>query len=89
MATDEQVQQIRDDVAALQAAGADAAHQISVLTEQVLALQEGEITDDQINNLSAALQDVTSTLVTAVEESQAALAEPGPVVGREGEEPTE
>ena len=76
MASQEQVDQIKDDVAALQAASAAAANQISVLTDQVLALQAGEITDDQIAALHQALADVTSELVTAVEESQAAL-EPG------------
>ena len=76
MASQEQVDQIKDDVAALQAASAAAANQISVLTDQVLALQAGEITDDQIAALHQALADVTSELVTAVEESQAAL-QPG------------
>ena len=76
MASQEQVDQIKDDVAALQAASAAAANQISVLTDQVLALQAGEITDDQITALHQALADVTSELVTAVEESQAAL-QPG------------
>jgi len=73
MASQEQVDQIKNDVAALEAASAAAAHQIAVLTDQVLALQAGEITDDQINNLHQALADVTSELVSAVEESQAAL----------------
>lgn len=66
-------QQIKDDVAALQAASAAAADQIAVLTDQVLALQAGQITDDQINNLHEALAAVTSELVTAVEQSQEAL----------------
>ena len=61
----------------MQAASADAATQIAALTEQVLALQAGEITDDQINALHQALADVTSELVSAVEQSQAALGEPG------------
>jgi hypothetical protein len=65
--------QIKEDVAALQAASAAAADQIAVLTDQVLALQAGSITDDQIDNLHNALAAVTSELVTAVEESQAAL----------------
>jgi hypothetical protein len=67
------VDQIKADVAALQAASADAADQIAVLTDRVLELQAGEITDDQIANLHVALADVTSELVSAVEESQAAL----------------
>lgn len=66
-------QQIIDDVAALQAASAAAADQIATLTDQVLALQAGEITDDQIENLHNALAAVTAELVKAVEESQAAL----------------
>ena len=70
------VDQIKADVAALQDASAAAADQIATLTDQVLALQAGEITDDQIANLHKALADVTSELVTAVEESQAALTEP-------------
>ena len=76
MATEEQVSQIKQDVAALQRASAAAADQIAVLTDQVLALQAGQITDDQINNLHQALSDVTSELVKAVEESQAALQPP-------------
>jgi hypothetical protein len=73
-----QIDQIKADVAALQAASADAATQIATLTDQVLALQAGEISDDQINALHQALADVTSELVSAVEQSQAALGEPGP-----------
>jgi hypothetical protein len=68
-----QIDQIKNDVAALQAASAAAADQIAALTDQVLALQAGDITDDQITNLHDALQAVTSELVTAVEQSQAAL----------------
>jgi hypothetical protein len=71
--SEDQVQMIKDDVAALQAASATAANQIATLTDQVLALQSGQITDDQINNLHSALADVTSELVKAVEDSQAAL----------------
>ncbi|HEY7421446.1 MAG TPA: hypothetical protein VH541_05505 [Gaiellaceae bacterium] len=67
------VDQIKEDVAALQAASAAAADQIAALTDQVLALQAGEITDEQIDNLHRALQGVTSELVGAVEESQDAL----------------
>jgi hypothetical protein len=76
MADQTQVDQIKSDVAALQLASAAAADQIGVLTDQVLSLQEGQITDDQITNLHNALADVTSELVTAVEESQAALGTP-------------
>lgn len=67
------VDQIKTDVAALQLASAAAADQIAMLTDQVLALQAGQITDDQIQALHLALSDVTGELVTAVEESQAAL----------------
>lgn len=73
-------QQILDDVAALQAASAAAADQIAALTQEILDLQAGEITDDQIENLHNALAAVTAELVTAVEESQAAL-------GGAGDEP--
>ena len=69
----DQTDQILADVAALQAASAAAANQIATLTDEVLALQAGEITDDQITNLHDALGAVTSELVTAVEQSQAAL----------------
>jgi multidrug resistance efflux pump len=68
-----QVDQIKNDVAALQAASAAAADQIGALTDEVLALQEGTITDEQITNLHNALADVTAELVAAVEQSQAAL----------------
>jgi hypothetical protein len=68
-----QVDQIKNDVIALQDASAAASDQIGVLTDQVLALQVGQITDEQITNLHNALAAVTSELVTAVEESQAAL----------------
>jgi hypothetical protein len=67
------IDQIKTDVAALQTASAAAADQIATLTDQVLALQAGEITDDQLNALHQALADVTSELVTAVEQSQEAL----------------
>jgi hypothetical protein len=70
------VEQIKADVAALQAASAAAADQIAALTDQVLALQAGQITDDQIANLHDALVDVTSELVAAVEESEDAVAPP-------------
>jgi len=73
MPTQDQVDQIKADVAALQAASAAAADQIATLTDQVLSLQEGQITDDQINNLHNALADVTAELVKAVEDSQSAL----------------
>lgn len=73
MSTTDPVEQIKADVAALQAASAAAADQIGVLTDQILALQEGQITDDQISNLHDALGAVTAELVAAVEESQAAL----------------
>jgi len=73
MASQEQIDQIKADVADLQAASAAAASQISTLTDQILALQAGMITDDQIDNLHNALAGVTSELVTAVEQSQAAL----------------
>lgn len=76
MSTTDPADQIRTDVAALQMASAAAADQLAVLTEQVLALQAGQVTDDQIANLHQALADVTAELVTAVEESQAALGEP-------------
>jgi hypothetical protein len=72
------VDQIKTDVAALQNASSAAADQIAALTDQVLALQAGEITDDQLNALHHALADVTSELVTAVEESQAALGDTPP-----------
>ena len=65
--------QIRADVEALQAASAAAADQISDLTDQVLALQAGDISDAQLAALHEALAAVTSELVTAVEDSQAAL----------------
>lgn len=65
--------QILADVAALQAASAAAADQIATLTDQVLALEAGAITDEQLENLHIALADVTSELVAAVEASQAAL----------------
>jgi hypothetical protein len=73
MSTTDPTEQIKADVAALQAASAAAADQIGVLTDQVLALQAGQITDDQIANLHDALAGVTSELVSAVDESQAAL----------------
>jgi len=73
MASQEQVDQIKSDVTALQAASAAAANQIATLTDQVLALQAGDISDEQIANLHQALADVTGELVSAVEESQAAL----------------
>jgi hypothetical protein len=76
MTTDEQVAQIKQDVEELQAASAAAADQIATLTDQVLALQEGDITDEQIDNLHNALAAVTSELVTAVEQSQEALTPP-------------
>jgi ABC-type uncharacterized transport system ATPase subunit len=71
----DQTDQIKADVEALQAASAAAAAQIATLTDQVLALQEGQITDDQIANLHEALAAVTSELVAAVEQSQEALGE--------------
>jgi hypothetical protein len=74
--------QIKADVEALQAASAAAANQIAVLTDQVLALEAGQITDDQITNLHNALADVTSELVKAVEDSQAALGDQPPPPGR-------
>ena len=74
MSTTDPAEQIRQDVAALQAASAAAADQIAVLTDQVLGLQEGQITDDQITALHDALGAVTAELVTAVEQSQEALA---------------
>ncbi|HEX3454195.1 MAG TPA: hypothetical protein VHS03_06180 [Gaiellaceae bacterium] len=78
MTTQEQIDQIKTDVAALEAASAAAADQIAALTDQVLALQEGTITDEQIDNLHNALAGVTSELVAAVEGSQDALnPEPG------------
>ena len=67
------IDQIKTDVAALQTASAAAADQISTLTDEILSLQEGQVTDDQLNALHQALADVTSELVQAVEESQAAL----------------
>jgi hypothetical protein len=70
------VAQIKADVAALQVASAAAADQVAELTDQVLALQAGQITDDQIANLHDALVGVTSELVAAVEESEDALAPP-------------
>lgn len=69
----EATDQIKADVAALQAQSSIAAEQIGELTDQVLALQEGEITDEQLTNLHEALVAVTSELATAVEESDAAL----------------
>ena len=86
MATQEQVDQIKNDVEKLQNASAAAADQIARLTDQVLALQAGEITDDQINNLHQALADVTSELVKAVEESQAALGEEANPLGNRSPE---
>jgi hypothetical protein len=65
--------QIKADVAALQAASAAAADQIATLTDEILALQAGQITDDQIEALHVALSDVTSELVQAVEESESEL----------------
>jgi hypothetical protein len=76
MTTQEQVDQIKADVAALQDASAVAADQIATLTQQVLDLSAGQITDDQITNLHNALADVTSELATAVQESQDALNPP-------------
>ncbi|HKV43855.1 MAG TPA: hypothetical protein VJT32_04160 [bacterium] len=75
MTTQEQIDQIKADVEALQAAGAAAADQIAVLTDQVLALEAGTITDEQIDNLHNALAGVTRDLVKAVEDSQEALGE--------------
>ena len=72
------IEQIKTDVAALQTASAAAADQISTLTDEILSLQEGQVTDDQLNALHQALADVTSELVQAVEESQAALSPPSP-----------
>lgn len=72
----EQTDQIKADVEALQAASAAAADQIATLTDQVLALQAGAITDDQIAALHQALSDVTAELVQAVEDSNAALRPP-------------
>lgn len=72
-----QIDQIKQDVADLQAAGAAAAAQIAALTDQVLALQAGDISDEQIANLHNALAEVTSSLNAAVQESQEALAPPG------------
>jgi hypothetical protein len=77
MSTTDPVEQIKADVAALQAASASAADQIAELTDQVLALQAGQITDEQLTNLHLALADVTSELVTAVDESEAAVPETG------------
>jgi hypothetical protein len=85
MTTQEQVDQIKADVAALEDASAAAADQISVLTQQILDLQEGTITDDQITNLHNALAGVTSELVAAVEGSQDALAPSEPVRGGDDE----
>jgi multidrug resistance efflux pump len=82
MTTQEQAEQIKADVAALQAASAAAADQIANLTDQVLELQEGTITDDQITNLHDALAAVTAELVAAVESSQDAL-QPQPERGGE------
>jgi hypothetical protein len=73
MTSQEQVDQIKSDVEALQSAGAAAADQIAVLTDQILSLQEGQITDEQITNLHNALNEVTSQLLQAVEQSQTAL----------------
>lgn len=72
----DQTDQIKQDVEQLQAASAAAADQIAVLTQQVLDLQSGTITDDQIQNLHDALQAVTAELVSAVEQSQDALSPP-------------
>jgi len=69
-----QIDQIKADVEALQEASAAAANQIATLTAQILGLQEGQITDEQISNLHDALAEVTHELVKAVEDSQAALA---------------
>ena len=87
MTDSSQVDQIKTDVAALQMASAAAADQIAVLTDQVLALQEGDISDEQIENLHNALADVTSELVRAVEESQAALDQSEAGAGDRGDEP--
>lgn len=73
MSTTDPTEQIKADVAALQAASAAAADQIAALTDQVLALQAGQVTDDQVANLHSALADVTSELATAVDDSQAAV----------------
>jgi len=77
------IDQIKTDVAALQNASAAAATQISALTDQVLALEAGQITDEQLTNLHNALADVTSELVTSVEDSQAALGSGAPDPGAE------
>lgn len=82
----EQTDQIKADVEALQAASAAAADQIAVLTDQVLALQADDITDEQIDNLHNALADVTSELVTAVESSQEALGGSPEPTGGEGKD---
>jgi hypothetical protein len=79
-----QIDQIKADVEALQAASAAAADQIAVLTDQILGLQEGQITDEQIDNLHKALAAVTAELTRAVEESQAALG--GGAQGEGGDE---
>ena len=73
MTSQEQIDQIKADVAALQDAGAAAADHIANLTDQILALQAGDITDEQITNLHNALVAVTDDLVKAVEDSQDAL----------------
>jgi hypothetical protein len=85
MADQATVDQIREDVSALQSASAAAADQIAELTDQVLALQAGAITDDQLDALHQALVGVTSELVHAVEESEEELAGGGP--GRLDEPP--
>jgi len=78
-----QIDQIKSDVEALQEASAAAADQIATLTDQILGLQEGEITDEQISNLHDALAAVTADL-KAVEDSQAALG--GSPLGEGGDE---
>jgi hypothetical protein len=80
-----QIDQIKSDVEALQTASAAAADQIAVLTDEVLALQAGDISDEQIDNLHKALAAVTAELTKAVEESQAALGGGGEDEQRERE----
>lgn len=71
------IDQILEDVAALQDASAAAADQIADLTDRVLELTAGNITDDQLEALHNALAAVTHELVAAVEASDEALADAG------------
>lgn len=73
------VEQIKADVAELQAASANAAEQIAQLTDLVLELQAGTtVSDEQVANLHQALADVTAELVAVVGDSESQVPESAP-----------